>query len=270
LEIYPADLEAIIVRALSSDPAGRFETAEDLRLALEHWIVKSGNVVTPSDIARVVRRRLNPERRQTIEALRHTNKSRLLALAERASRELEDYEVTQTPTASSGLVLRPDELSMDSRTFPGQEPCTPGFSPGSTSTIGEPESSLQDGESQVRRSAPPARAGSRRRQGDEPAVSLPPVPSPVPSAGDRYVPMDQQTVGAGSAAEHVVSAPSEPLVPTTPPGPALRKRRRPEAGAPKSPDAQQASADKPRQGEIGWIVLVLIVVAVMMLLALGI
>ena len=131
LEIYPEALEAIIVKALSADPADRFETAEQMRLALEQWITSSGNVVTPSDIARVVRRRLSPERRQTIDALRHTShKPLLLALAERGERELTTGERSLTPTASSGLVMQPDELSHSSA---GGSACRPAFPPGAGS-----------------------------------------------------------------------------------------------------------------------------------------
>ena len=259
LEIYPEELEAIIVKALSSDPAGRFETAEELRLALEHWIAESGNVVTPSDIARVVRRRLNPERRQTIEALRHTNKSLLLALAERASRELADDEVTQTPTASSGLVLRPDELSTNSRTSAGRESCTPGFFSGSAG----------DDHSRVRKSVPPAQAGSDGEAGGESAVSLPPLPSPLPSASDRYVPMEEETIEAGSAAPHTGSAPAEALVPTTPPGPAIRKSRQASSQATQSADGSLTSTSPQRGRVVRWIFLVLVALAVMTLLALG-
>src|SRR5690606_40703212 len=39
---YPEELEAIIVRALQKDPANRFKTAEDMRLALEAFLMNAG------------------------------------------------------------------------------------------------------------------------------------------------------------------------------------------------------------------------------------
>lgn len=243
LETYPEELDAIIVKALSSDPAGRFETAEEMRLALEQWISTSGNVVTPSDIARVVRRRLNPERRQTIEALRHTNKSLLLALAERAAREIPDGEATQTPTASSGLVLRPDELSGSTRT--GPESCTPG-----------PEQS----DSGAR--GAPTRAAVSDPAGADPAVSLPPIPSQSP--GGRYAPVEEETVDAAalaSASGERRPPPESPetLAATTPPGPAIRSRRH------RAAEASNANNQRP---ELSWIVMTLVIVVITTLIAL--
>jgi len=48
---YPAELEAIVLRALERDPARRFETAEELHKELEHYLVSTGTVVVPSDLA---------------------------------------------------------------------------------------------------------------------------------------------------------------------------------------------------------------------------
>jgi serine/threonine protein kinase len=181
LATYPAELEAIIVRALSCDPAGRFETAEEMRLALEQWITTSGNVVTPSDIARVVRRRLNPERRQTIEALRHTNKPLLVAMAERTERELPDDGHTLTPTASSGLVIRPDELSHSSSCGRSGKP---GEDPSDDSTLID-QSGPNEDPSAVRHGAAPAGDAEA-----EPPVSIPAVSAPVPAADESDVAQD--------------------------------------------------------------------------------
>ena len=109
LETYPKELEAVILKALSHEVDWRHESADELRQDLEEWISGSGEVVTPADVARAVRKRLSSERRQTIDALRNTNRSLLHAMAARAERELAE-ERTQTPTAASGLVLRPDDL----------------------------------------------------------------------------------------------------------------------------------------------------------------
>jgi hypothetical protein len=171
LDSYPKELEAIIIKALNDDPAGRFQTAEEMRLALEQWLTSSGYVLTPSDIARVVRRRLNPERRQTIEALRHTNKPLLVALAERGQRELSQDEPTLTPTASSGMVVRPDELSHSSSGAP--PPSMVAESAGDDSTVIDPVGPGEDPIA-VRRSLGPTAAA------DTDPIGIPAASAPLP------------------------------------------------------------------------------------------
>jgi serine/threonine-protein kinase len=51
---YPAKLEQIVLRALRPDPNERFQTALDLQLALECYIVESGGPVLSSDIAELM------------------------------------------------------------------------------------------------------------------------------------------------------------------------------------------------------------------------
>ncbi len=67
---YPAQLEQIIFRALQPDPANRFPTAESMRLALEDWIVRSGPIMAPSQVATVVRQRCGVEIEKRRERLR--------------------------------------------------------------------------------------------------------------------------------------------------------------------------------------------------------
>jgi serine/threonine protein kinase len=193
LEPYPEALEAIIVKALSPDPADRFETAEQMRLTLEQWITSSGNVVTPSDIARVVRRRLSPERRQTIDALRHTHKPLLLALAEQGARQLTKDERTQTPTASSGLVMRPDELSHSSAGGPLSRPTLEAAAGSDDSTVVDQTGPKED-DSPVRRSVGPISDDGSR-------VSLTAVSAPLPDAEEAEPYADpRDDAGAGPRA----------------------------------------------------------------------
>jgi serine/threonine-protein kinase len=58
---YPPDLAAIIDRALAPEPRNRFATAERMRVALEEWLAKSGQVVTATQVGSLVRQRLGPE-----------------------------------------------------------------------------------------------------------------------------------------------------------------------------------------------------------------
>ncbi len=55
---FPPELEAIICRALASDPAKRYPTAERMRHALEEWLLSTGSVVTAAHVAQVSRQRV--------------------------------------------------------------------------------------------------------------------------------------------------------------------------------------------------------------------
>jgi len=95
---YPPGLEAIIVRALASDPNLRFQTADEMRAALEAWLMSVGEVVMESDVADVVRARLSKDRRMVIDAVTTSGR----ALPEALQRQLlSRHDRTQTPTANS-------------------------------------------------------------------------------------------------------------------------------------------------------------------------
>ncbi|MGH7296047.1 MAG: serine/threonine-protein kinase, partial [Polyangiaceae bacterium] len=55
---FPLELAGVIDRALASDPRRRFATAEQMRVALEEWLARSGPLVAPSDVGRLVRERV--------------------------------------------------------------------------------------------------------------------------------------------------------------------------------------------------------------------
>jgi serine/threonine protein kinase len=103
---YPAALEAIIQKALSPQPEGRFATAEDMQMALEEWLVSSGKLVTASDVAKCVKERISKEARARNEALLSQNRLTPDLLMHRLSSELE----SETPTAGSGLTRAPNAL----------------------------------------------------------------------------------------------------------------------------------------------------------------
>jgi serine/threonine-protein kinase len=68
---YPFELERIVVRALASQPLHRYQTMDQMRVALEEWLAKGGSVVTQSNVAQVVRERIGAEvekRREKIRA----------------------------------------------------------------------------------------------------------------------------------------------------------------------------------------------------------
>jgi eukaryotic-like serine/threonine-protein kinase len=55
---YPSGLDRIVATALAPDPRQRFQTAEQLRVALEEWLARSGPVVTQAAVAQALRARI--------------------------------------------------------------------------------------------------------------------------------------------------------------------------------------------------------------------
>jgi eukaryotic-like serine/threonine-protein kinase len=55
LEGYPAELSAIVLKTLAKDPGQRYQSAEDLRVALEGWIADSGSRASEREIAALLR-----------------------------------------------------------------------------------------------------------------------------------------------------------------------------------------------------------------------
>src|SRR5687768_15982321 len=58
---YPAALETIVVRALASDPGERFQTADQMRRALEDYLRQSGAPMGPRQIAALLHERIGAE-----------------------------------------------------------------------------------------------------------------------------------------------------------------------------------------------------------------
>ena len=94
---YPEGLEAIIVKALAPSPDGRFQTAEEMQIALEEWLVSGGKLVTATDVAKCVRERLSPDVRARNEALMSQNRLAPDLLMDRLAG---DHD-SETPTAGS-------------------------------------------------------------------------------------------------------------------------------------------------------------------------
>lgn len=51
---YPSGLEEIVVKALQRNPAHRYQTAEELSVALSLWIATEGRLITERDVVRVL------------------------------------------------------------------------------------------------------------------------------------------------------------------------------------------------------------------------
>ncbi len=161
---YPEDLETVVVKALQQDRNDRYQTADDMRVALEEWLVDRDQVVTSDDLAALVRRRLSEEKRAAIEELRKLSR---VATKEDLMRGLEVVEREQTPTAGSGLVTIPEGLlpprpPRDDDTLPNQGPPPPSADsrPASERTIRRRQAEAE--RPTVRPGARPSQAGSGR------------------------------------------------------------------------------------------------------------
>jgi serine/threonine protein kinase len=55
---YPAELEAVILRAMSRDPGARYGSADEMRCRLQEWLNESGPLVTEQHVARAVQDRV--------------------------------------------------------------------------------------------------------------------------------------------------------------------------------------------------------------------
>jgi serine/threonine-protein kinase len=101
---YPRELEQIIETALDPEPANRFQSAEEMRQAIETWLVREGRVVLDSDLAAVVRERLSEERRAVVAAALTADRSLPAALVEKL---LTDSNREEAPTAKSQISQAP-------------------------------------------------------------------------------------------------------------------------------------------------------------------
>lgn len=114
---YPEELEAIVVKALAANPANRYSSAEEMRAALEQWLLSTSRLVVTADVARVVRDRMNPERRRLVEAV--LSSSRALPESIAYSLLASQQDKTHTPTATGGVVAPPPARPVAPR--PGTE-----------------------------------------------------------------------------------------------------------------------------------------------------
>ncbi len=67
---YPRELEAIVLRALATDPARRFASADEMRCALEDWLGRDRSAVTHADVAALLRERVGSKIDERLERIR--------------------------------------------------------------------------------------------------------------------------------------------------------------------------------------------------------
>ena len=97
---FPEALSAIVLRALEKDPADRYQTAEDLRIALEGWLAASGSSVSEREIAAVVKATLGAEIEDKSKKINEASAK----LKELPPEELgsQDAENSQAPAPDTG------------------------------------------------------------------------------------------------------------------------------------------------------------------------
>lgn len=115
---FPPDFEWIVMTALDPEPNRRFQTAEQLRVALEEWLARTGQVVTQAHVAQAVRARIG----ERIDRRRDRIRSAQAASVS----DLRDEAMTpsgRSPRSASGVqpaIVR-DALDMSrSQRFPTQ------------------------------------------------------------------------------------------------------------------------------------------------------
>jgi serine/threonine-protein kinase len=67
---YPRELEAIVLRAMAHSPAQRFSSADEMRVALEGYLARSGPPVTHREVAALLRARVGAKMDQRLAAIR--------------------------------------------------------------------------------------------------------------------------------------------------------------------------------------------------------
>lgn len=95
---FPTELAAIVCRALSREPAGRFDCAGQMRSALGRWMTASRLVVTQGDIAQLVRERMSSRSMDNIVLLRSRSSSMMPPAPG------PEDEPEEPPTASTQIV----------------------------------------------------------------------------------------------------------------------------------------------------------------------
>lgn len=117
--MYPPGLENIVVKALAHSATDRFQTAGEMREALEKWLVEARQVVTATDVARALAERMNPK---TLEHIRSLQSRRRGNRAANFGTLLEAFDELEPPTAASGVLVPPGDLQEKSKSTPALQP----------------------------------------------------------------------------------------------------------------------------------------------------
>lgn len=95
---YPQELEAIVLKAMSVDLEQRYSTADEMRVALESYLARSGAIVTETQVAALVRERVG----ETIDG-----RAELIRERTRSSTQTSDAHFQSVSDASSSKISNP-------------------------------------------------------------------------------------------------------------------------------------------------------------------
>ena len=126
VEDYPKELEQIVLKSLEKDADKRFQTAEEMRLALEGFLARSGSLVTDRDVAQLVRTTLQPVLDARAKALADASRAILERKSETEAPVVTEQPQEEPPDAASGKTPRawntdpsPAQRSPSSKLFLG-------------------------------------------------------------------------------------------------------------------------------------------------------
>lgn len=100
---YPAGLDRIVTTALAADPAQRFQTAEQLRIALEEWLARSGPVVTQANVAQALRPRIGDRIERRKERIRTAQSTSTFDPRDEAGGMTPSGRAPRTSSSASGV-----------------------------------------------------------------------------------------------------------------------------------------------------------------------
>jgi serine/threonine protein kinase len=108
---YPEELASIVLKALAKEPEGRFQTAEDLRIALEGWLAGIGSKANEREIGALLRATLSDEIDQKSRTINEAAAKLKEAPSERPDSTLQRR--SQPPLASAGSGHREAAITVD-------------------------------------------------------------------------------------------------------------------------------------------------------------
>ena len=125
---YPAGLDRIVATALAPDPSQRFQTAEQLRIALEEWLARSGPVVTQANVAQALRPRIGDRIDRRKERIRAAQTSSTFDPREEAGGMTPSGRAPRTSSSASGVkpvMPRSDHSQPSLSSYPGHKGSQP-------------------------------------------------------------------------------------------------------------------------------------------------
>jgi serine/threonine protein kinase len=118
---YPPELSIIVLKALAKDADARFQTAEDLRVALEGWIASTGSKANEREITALVRATMGDEIDQKSRSINE------------AAAKLKETPTAHSDAPNSGGVSSPSTPTRDGSTTVDRGVATAGLREKSTS-----------------------------------------------------------------------------------------------------------------------------------------